>query len=93
MSIRGLAGPYVVMAKNFVLGTTVADIESAVTSVGGVTLNCRIIAERPNVIAEIIFESKEGADNVVATFNNQNVRFPQSPEHLYRRSTQLISIL
>jgi hypothetical protein len=73
LSIRGLAGPYVVMAKNFALGTTIADIESAMTPVGGVALSCRIIAERPSVIAEIIFESKEGADNVVETFNNQNV--------------------
>lgn len=81
MSIRGLAGPYVVMAKNFVLGTTVADIESAVTPVGGVTLSCRIIAERPSVIAEIIFESREGADNVVDTFNNQNVRPPKYMHH------------
>jgi hypothetical protein len=73
LSIRGLAGPYAVMAKNFALGTTAADIESAMTPVGGIALSCRIITERPNVIAEIVFESKEGADNVVDTFNNQNV--------------------
>jgi len=73
ISIRGIAGPYIVMAKNFAFGTTAADIESAMTPVGGVALSCRLIAERPNVIAEIIFESKEGADNVVDTFNNQNV--------------------
>lgn len=72
-SIRGLAGPYTVMAKNLALGTTAADIESAMTPVGGVVLSCRIIAERPKVIAELIFETKEGADNVVETFNNQNV--------------------
>ncbi|RQM06469.1 hypothetical protein DH86_00002317, partial [Scytalidium sp. 3C] len=71
MSIRGLAGPYIVLAKNFAHGTTAADIESAVTPIGGVTLSCRIIAHRPQVIAEIIFESKEGADAVVDTFNNQ----------------------
>jgi hypothetical protein len=71
ISIKGLAGPYVVMAKNFALGTTAADIESAMTPVGGVTLSCRLIQERPTVIAEIIFESKEGADNVIDTFNNQ----------------------
>jgi hypothetical protein len=73
ISIKGLAGPYIVMAKNFAQGTTADDIESAMTPVGGVCLSCRIITERPNVIAEIIFESKEGADNVVSTFNNQNV--------------------
>lgn len=61
------------MAKNFARGTTAADIESATTPVGGVTISCRIIAEMPSVIAEIVFETKEGADNVVNTFNNQNV--------------------
>ena len=73
ISIRGLAGPYAVMAKNFAYGTTAADIESAMTPVGGVALSCVIITERPSVIAEIVFESKEGANNVVETFNNQNV--------------------
>jgi hypothetical protein len=73
ISIRGLAGPYIVIAKNLAVGTTAADIESAMTPVGGVVLGCRLIAERPKVIAELIFESKEGADNVVETFNNQNV--------------------
>jgi len=73
LSIRGIAGPYIVMAKNFAQGTTAADIESAMTPVGGVALNCRLIAEMPNVIAEITFETKEGADNVVDTFNNQSV--------------------
>jgi hypothetical protein len=73
ISIRGLAGPYIVIAKNLASGTTAADIESAMTPVGGVVLGCRLIAERPKVIAELIFETKEGADNVVETFNNQNV--------------------
>ncbi|KAH8767987.1 hypothetical protein BGZ57DRAFT_472192 [Hyaloscypha finlandica] len=72
ISIRGLAGPYIVIAKNLAVGTTAADIESAMTPVGGVVLGCRLIAEQPKVIAELIFDSKEGADNVVDTFNNQN---------------------
>lgn len=61
------------MAKNFAFGTTAADIESAMTPVGGLILSCRIVTERPSVIAEIVFDSKDGADNVVDTFNNQNV--------------------
>ena len=73
MSIRGLAGPYLVIAKNLAPGTTTADIESAMTPVGGVVVSCVIIAEKPMVIAEVLFETKEGADNVVDTFNNQNV--------------------
>ncbi|GAB1320818.1 RRM domain-containing protein [Madurella fahalii] len=71
MTIRGLAGPFVVMAQNFAPGTTAADIESAMTPVGGIITSCRLVKQHPIVIAEIIFESKEGADNVIATFNNQ----------------------
>ncbi|KUJ19942.1 uncharacterized protein LY89DRAFT_682770 [Mollisia scopiformis] len=73
ISIKGLAlGPYMVVAKNLAPGTTAADIESAMIPIGGVVLSCRIIAERPKVIAELAFETKEGADNVVDTLNNQN---------------------
>ncbi|KAG7290236.1 hypothetical protein NEMBOFW57_000234 [Staphylotrichum longicolle] len=71
MTIRGLAGPFVVMAQNFAPGTTAADIESAMTPVGGIVTSCRVLKQHPIVIAEIVFESKEGADNVIATFNNQ----------------------
>jgi hypothetical protein len=73
ITIRGLAGPFVVMAQNFAPGTTAADIESAVTPVGGIVTSCRVVKQHPLVIAEIVFESKEGADNVIATFNNQTV--------------------
>jgi hypothetical protein len=61
------------MAQNFAPGTTAADIESAVTPIGGLVTRCRVLKTHPIVIAEIVFESKEGADNVVATFNNQTV--------------------
>ncbi|KAK4123996.1 hypothetical protein N657DRAFT_664076 [Parathielavia appendiculata] len=71
ITIRGLAGPFVVMAQNFAPGTTAADIESAMTPVGGIITTCRLVKTHPIVIAEIVFESKEGADNVIATFNNQ----------------------
>ncbi|KAK8041842.1 hypothetical protein PG993_006365 [Apiospora rasikravindrae] len=60
LTIRGLAGPYAVMAQNFAPGTTAADIESAMTPV-----------DTPLVIAEIVFESREGAELAIATFNNQ----------------------
>ncbi|KAM7199047.1 hypothetical protein V8F20_005865 [Naviculisporaceae sp. PSN 640] len=71
LTIRGLAGPFVVMAQNFAPGTTAADIESAMTPIGGIITRCQILKEHPIVIAEITFESKEGAENVIATFNNQ----------------------
>jgi hypothetical protein len=74
LTIRGLAGPYVVLAQNFAPGTTAADIESALTPIGGLIERCRIIKTTPIVIAEITFESKEGADNVIATLDGQTVR-------------------
>lgn len=73
MSIRGMAGMCAVRAQNFAPGTTAADIESALAPVGGNILSCRLIASTPTVIAEIIFEGREGAENVVQTFNNQPV--------------------
>lgn len=73
ITIRGLAGPYVVLAQNFAPGTTAADIESAMTPVGGLVTSCRLVKMQPIVIAEIVFENKEGADRVISTFNNQTV--------------------
>ncbi|TGO69017.1 hypothetical protein BOTNAR_0016g00120 [Botryotinia narcissicola] len=71
MSIKGLAGPYIVMAENFARGTSAQDIETAMTPVGGPPLSCRLISDYPRIIAEIIFDTKDGADNVIDTFNNQ----------------------
>ncbi|MCJ1383403.1 hypothetical protein MMC17_006517 [Xylographa soralifera] len=71
MTIRGLAGPYTVQASNFAPGTTAADIESAMIPIGGEMQSCRIIKSAPTVIAEMVFLDKAGADNVIATFNNQ----------------------
>lgn len=73
MTIRGLAGPFVVMAQNFAPGTTAADIESAMTPVGGIITSCRLVKQHPIVIAEIVFESREGAERVISAFNNQTV--------------------
>ncbi|KAI0128790.1 hypothetical protein BJ170DRAFT_579799 [Xylariales sp. AK1849] len=71
ITIRGLAGPYAVMAQNFAPGTTAADIESAMTPIGGIISSCRLIKTQPIVIAEVVFESKDGADRAIETFNNQ----------------------
>ncbi|KAI9719687.1 MAG: hypothetical protein M1828_006120 [Chrysothrix sp. TS-e1954] len=72
MTIRGMAtGPYVVVASNFALGTTAADIEAAMLPVGGKIESCRLITANPTVMAEIVFTEREGAENVVAMYNNQ----------------------
>lgn len=77
MSIRGMAssnnGPFVVMASNFAPGTTAADIESAMAPVGGEIMQCRLLSARPTVLCEIVFKDREGAENVINTFNNQKV--------------------
>ena len=73
MSIRGLAGPYIVIGSNFATGTTSADIESAMVPIGGEMHSCRILTASPTVIAEMVFLDKTGAENVVETFNNKRV--------------------
>lgn len=77
MSIRGMAssnnGPFVVMASNFAPGTTAADIQSAMEPVGGEIMQCRLLSARPTVLCEIVFKDREGAENVINTFNNQKV--------------------
>jgi hypothetical protein len=74
-SIRGVAagGPCTVIASNFAPGTTAADIEAVMVPVGGETLGCRLISGSPTVMVELQFVNKDGAENVVATFNNQKV--------------------
>ncbi|GAP89186.1 putative pentatricopeptide repeat protein [Rosellinia necatrix] len=71
ITIKGLAGPFAVLAQNFAPGTTAADIESALTPVGGLINSCRLVKTHPIVIAEIVFESKEGADRVIERFDQQ----------------------
>ncbi|KAL2752582.1 hypothetical protein ACRALDRAFT_1077791 [Sodiomyces alcalophilus JCM 7366] len=71
LSIRGLAGPFAVMAQNFAPGTTAADIESAMTPVGGEMLSCTIMKTNPMMVVEMLFASREGGDAVIATFNNK----------------------
>jgi len=73
--IKGAAaGPYVVVAQNFAPGTTAADIESVMLSVGGAMSACRLAASSPTVIAEMSFLEKTGAEKVIETFNGKKVR-------------------
>ncbi|KAK7398339.1 hypothetical protein QQX98_012294, partial [Neonectria punicea] len=71
LTIRGLAGPFTIMAQNFAPGTTAADIESAMTPVGGEMVSCRIIKEKPIIIVEMAFASREGGERVIETFNEK----------------------
>ncbi|MCJ1472739.1 hypothetical protein MMC13_001388 [Lambiella insularis] len=73
MTIRGLAGPYVVIASNFAPGTTSADIQSAMVSSECDMQSCKIITSSPTVMAEMVFLDKGVAEKVIATFNNQKV--------------------
>ncbi|PNY27221.1 Uncharacterized protein TCAP_02843 [Tolypocladium capitatum] len=71
MSIRGLAGPFAVMGQNFAPGTTEADIESAMTPIGGEMLSCKIVKTTPFLIADMVFASREGGERVIDTFNDK----------------------
>ncbi|KJZ76033.1 hypothetical protein HIM_04489 [Hirsutella minnesotensis 3608] len=70
ITIRGLAGPFAVMGQNFAPGTTAADIESAVTPIGGEMVSCRIVKTTPFIMAEMVFVSREGSERVIKTFND-----------------------
>jgi len=74
ISIRGTAGPYVVIGSNFAPGTTAADIESAMIPSGGEMQSCRVMTSTPTVIAEMVFGEKHNAESVISTFNNKKVR-------------------
>ncbi|KAF4991738.1 hypothetical protein FDECE_13939, partial [Fusarium decemcellulare] len=71
MTIRGLAGPFTIMAQNFAPGTTTDDVESAMTPVGGVMESCRIVKSKPILIVEMTFASRECGERVIETFNNK----------------------
>lgn len=76
ISIRGLAGPCVVMGSNFAPGTTAADIESAMLPSGGEMQSCKIVSYSPILVAEMVFAERANAENVIATFNNKKVITP-----------------
>jgi hypothetical protein len=73
MTIRGLAGPFAIMAQNFAPGTTAADIESAMTPVGGEMVSCEIVKTQPFIVVEMAFASREGGEKIIETFNNKTV--------------------
>lgn len=75
-NIRGVAnrGPYTIVASNFAQGTTGSDIEQVMAPHGrGSFISARIITPGPTVMAEIDFETIEGADNVIQIFNGKKV--------------------
>jgi len=75
ISIRGLAGPFSVLAQNFAPGTSAADIESAMTPVGGEMLVCKVLKTQPIMLVEMVFHSREAGEKVIEKFNDQLVGF------------------
>lgn len=73
ISIRGLAGPFAVMGQNFAPGTTPADVESAMTPIGGEMVSCSVVKTQPFLMMEMVFASREGAERVISTFNDKTV--------------------
>lgn len=43
--------------------------------IGGEMSGCKLISSSPNVMVEMLFLDKAGADNVINTFNGKKVRF------------------
>ncbi|KAM3529010.1 hypothetical protein MY4038_005604 [Beauveria bassiana] len=71
ISIRGIAGPYAIVGQNFAPGTTPADVESAMTPIGGEMIRCEVIKTQPFLMMEMVFASREGAERVIDTFNDK----------------------
>lgn len=70
ISIKGLAGPFVVRASNLAPGTTAEDVKTAMLPLGKI-VSCIILTANPTVMAEIVFEKKDAADRCIEQYNNQ----------------------
>jgi hypothetical protein len=69
VSIRGIAGPFSVLAQNFAPGTSAADVENAFTRVGGQILKCVVLKTEPFVLVEAVFARREGGELAINKFD------------------------
>ncbi|KAF2280188.1 uncharacterized protein EI97DRAFT_439244 [Westerdykella ornata] len=76
-NIKGVAtgGPFTVIASNFAIGTTAADIEAVMVPIAnerdGTVLSCRLISAKPTVMVELTVDKRDAAQNIVDMFNNK----------------------
>jgi hypothetical protein len=71
---EGGSGPLeTIIAKNFAPGTTVADIVSSLTPITGPLVNCRLLSERPTVVAEMVFSDQLSAAKAMSALVQQNL--------------------
>lgn len=77
ISIRGLSSQaqkqYLVIAQNFAPGTTAEDIESVFApdpDANGL-VSCKLVVSSPTVIAEVVFNNQDAAEEVVNTYNGK----------------------
>ncbi|KAI9700812.1 MAG: hypothetical protein M1836_002181 [Candelina mexicana] len=71
ISIRGSAGPFVVIATNFAPGTSAEDIALSMDPEGTEITSCEIIESHPLVVAELVFPEREAAERIIAMFDTQ----------------------
>jgi hypothetical protein len=70
----GTGGRYTVVARNFAPGTDVKGIETLVSlSPNASLVSCRLYSQHPIVVAELIFSTQEGAEEVINTFSGKAV--------------------
>lgn len=78
-NIKGVAtgGPTTVIASNFAIGTTAADIEAVMMPIAaereGQILSCRLISSKPTVMVEINVDRRDAAQSIVDMFNGKKV--------------------
>lgn len=75
LRIKGRAGPFTVIAQNFLPSTSASDIEAAMfgdqTRQESGLISCRLITSKPTVIAELVFSKEHQAQNVIEQYNNK----------------------
>jgi hypothetical protein len=75
LAAGGTGGRWLVIARNFALGTDAKAIEQLAQLSPGTPsiLSCRLYSQSPTVTAEIIFSSQEGAESVIGAFSGKSV--------------------
>ena len=70
----GSGGRYTVIARNFAPGTDVTGIEALLAlSPNASLVSCRLYSQQPIVVAELVFATQEGAEDVINTFSGKAV--------------------
>ncbi len=75
INVRGMGSRFAVTASNFVLGTTVADIEAAILAPHDLNnlLSYELVQTHPTVTVKLVFKDRRTAESMVERFDGKMV--------------------